>query len=455
MGFATDDEVALGETRPLDDTGGDSSTPSVRVRTEHPLTIDGRYDVKGVLGEGAMGVVYRARESLLDRDVAIKMISPQWSDDAAFADGFIREAQAMAKIRHPNVAHVYTFGKHQAAWYLAMELVRGASLADILSAHRQRGEVMSIHNAITIMSEVIAGVGAIHEAGLLHCDLKPGNIVVERDTGRPVIIDFGVATAMRSATTPLAGSPAYMSPEQHDESKERLTERGDIYALGCTAFELLTGHLPYRAATYSKIVRAHRESRIPRPSSVRPEVEAFDDVVMRAMAKKPEGRFQTCAEMFAALERARQSWNLNLDPPSVPELMPESHADERLLVVDDDPWFRNAAARAAELSFGARTVQVYRASSGAEALSITAQRMPTVILLDYMLPGLDGVGTLSAIRALPGGRDAQVIVVSGSVAEAKWRFAALGVADFLVKPVELDELIATIGRAVSRAAARG
>jgi serine/threonine-protein kinase len=366
----------------------------------------------------------------------------------------LEEARAMARIRHPNVVQVYAFGEHGDARYVAMEFIKGASLEHITTEHQARREPLSIHSALSVLREVIDGVSAIHDAGLLHCDLKPANIVVEEDTGRAVVIDFGVAVKARSAhAMPLAGSPAYMAPEQADDdgdSGSKLSEQSDIYALGVTAFEILTGALPYMARGYAQMMAAHRDAAIPRMSSLRPELAPFDALVCRALAKHPAERFTSCAEMKVALEEARALW---AQGPRMDSEVPSSAptADEvRVLVVDDDSLFRSAAARAAKLAFSDKIIRVLPASSGEQAVSIAARRMPNVILLDYMLPNLDGVATLSAIRSLPSGHDARVVVISGSVDEVRWRFAALGVKDFLPKPVDLDQLIGTLQAIVQR-----
>ena len=427
-----------------DDSAAPNSAPPMSVGE----LIDGRYEVKSTLGEGAMGVVYLAEEGVLERDVAIKTISSEWAHDAAFAKRFRDEARALAKIRHPNVVQVFTFGMHSGAYYLAMELVRGASLSSVLQAHKKRGERLSVHNAVAILAELISGVVAIHDAGLIHCDLKPSNVVVENDTGRPVIIDFGVATKTFSTEDrELAGSPAYMAPELAEFGE--MSEQSDIYAVGCTAFELLTSRLPYDARSFQLLLRLHASAPVPRMSSFRPELRPFDDVIARALGKRPQDRYASAAEMQVALDEAQARWTQRLAAPDDGPASTPGRNEVRILVVDDDPSFRRAATRAAKLAFNDKTIRALPASSGEEALAIAARRMPNLIMLDYMLPNLDGVATLSAIRSLPGGRETRVVVMSGSVEEVRFRFTALGVNDFFSKPVELDEMIESL-QAIAR-----
>lgn len=431
-------DPALSDTTPSEV----GAPPSLRpVRWDFEI-IDGRYHVEAVLGEGAMGVVYRAHEPALDRHVALKTISAEWVEDAAFSQRFHEEARALARIRHPNVVQLYTFGLHEGACFLAMELIEGASLAEVIRLHKERDAWVSVHNAVMLLSQVIDGVAAIHAASLLHCDLKPSNVVVEQDTGRPVIIDFGVATNASDGGRPLAGSPGYMAPEHRDGMC--LSEQTDIYALGCTAFELLTRRLPFEASSIDEMLHKHREAPIPRLSLIRPELEAFDEVIARALAKSPSERFRSCSDMRVALDRAHRHWGQHPSTPARPMDAPAPEQEPCVLVVDDDPGFRRALARVARLTFG-DGLSVITASSGEEALALAVQHLPRLIVLDYMLPRLDGVTTLSVIRSLPQGHDVRVVVVSASVEEVRWKFVALGVRHFLSKPVDLEQLSAMLG----------
>lgn len=441
----------LDGTRPLEDS--QPAVPRARALKRHspPTLIDERYDVMETLGHGSMGVVYLARERALDRPVAIKTIAPDLAHNPMFSKSFLQEAKALARIRHPNVVQLYTFGQHEGSYYLAMEFVDGSSLSKVLKTHRERGELLSIHNVLAVLDEAISGVGAIHEVGFLHCDIKPANIVVESDTGRAVVIDFGVATARTTQHESEAGSPAYMAPEQFEASDAPVTEQSDIYSLGVTAFELLTSELPFNGPSYAAMVDLHRLAPVPRMSTIRSDLAPFDGVVARALAKNPADRFTSAEEMRIALQEAQLLWSQHVSLPKLGRMSSPGLQEVKVLLVDDDPHFRKAAARATKLAFSDKSTRVLPASSGEQALAIAARGMPSLILLDYMLPNLDGVATLSAIRALPHGHDARVVVISGSVDEVRWRFAALGVKDFLAKPVRLDDLIETVQNIALRA----
>lgn len=406
--------------------------------------VDGRYEIASVLGRGGMGVVYRAREPLLGRDVALKTIATERVEDEDFAQRFHEEARALARVRHPNVVQIHTFGVHEDAWFLVMEFVRGASLAHVVALHDERNAQISPHNAVGILTQVIDGAAAIHAAGLVHCDLKPANVVVEDDTGRPVIVDFGVvAEARHDRDAALGGSPGYMAPEQGMASPQPTI---DVYALGCIAYELLAGALPYPARSVGELMRMHKEAPVPRLSEVRPELAPFDGVLARAMAKQPEDRFRDGAEMLGALVEAHQRWHSRPSPTG--SIARTDDGEPSILVVDDDPGFRAAVARAARLAFPDAGMRVVTAATGEEAVRIALDQLPRVVLLDYMLPRLDGVATLSVLRSLPGGHDLRVVVISGSVEDARWQFVALGVRHFLAKPVELATLVRTMSELV-------
>lgn len=412
---------------------------------------DGRYRLERCLGEGAMGVVYRATEIALERSVAVKTIAPDLAGEGVFAAQFIEEARALARIRHQNVVQVYTFGRTQGMFYLVMEFVEGSSLGSILEEHAERDELLSVHAALAIITEMLDGVAAVHEAGLLHLDLKPSNVVIESGTGRPVIIDFGVAIQARTdPDSPIAGSPAYMSPEQADPGLVKLTRQSDIYALGCTAFEMLTGTLPYEADTVRQLTEMHRSDPIPLLSQRRRGLGVFNEVIHRALAKEPERRFESATEMKSALQQAQLKWTQRMMSPSNGPISMASPEEIRVLVVDDDPDFSRSAARATRLAFEKNPFKVVRAESGEQALAQAARRMPDVILLDYMLPNIDGIATLTAIRSLPDGRDARVVVITGgSIDQIAHRFRSLGVTTFLSKPVALDDLVQTVRKLAS------
>jgi serine/threonine-protein kinase len=424
------------------------------------LVVDGRYRVIAEVGRGGMGIVYRAEDTGLGRSVALKMIAPRWLGDDAIVASFQREAKALASIRSQYVVQVHAFGVHEGSYFFAMEYVRGRTLRDILAEHADHGGIIPVHRSLTILQRIAQGLDAVHAAGIVHRDVKPSNIVIEEDTGRPVLVDFGVAVLHADPAAALAiGTPQYMAPEQAaaPSAAAVVTSQTDVYALGVVAFEMLTGKRPFDGSDVPQLMRAHARKAPPALSSIRRDLAPFDEPVARALAKDPAARHPTCAALVDALSRAGQPFAASQIPTLLPP--PGATAGEpaasqpspvprplRALVVDDNPIFRRFTAQATQLALFRHDkdlrVLVEGAASGEEAITRATITPPDLVLLDFDMPGLDGVDTLSQLRALPGGGRARVVVVSGRVGPAdRWRFAVLGVSHFVSKPIDFRQLV--------------
>lgn len=416
--------------------------------------IDGRYALESELGRGGMGVVYLARDTGLRRRIAVKVIAPALVSNPIVAERFCDEARALASVRSRHVVQVYSLGRHEDSYFFAMEYVRGRSLQRILAEHRAHREAVPVHRALTILARIAEGIDAVHEVGIVHRDVKPANIVIEEDTGRPVLLDFGLSVQGDggSAAT-IAGTPDYTAPEQTG----LILEYGvgpwtDVYSLGCTAFEMLAGRIPFDDLEPDVVLAKHARAPAPLVSMFRPELAPLDRVIARAMAKIPAERHASCGDFVTALCSASEEierWTAPIVRPAATPV--ESDAALRVLVVDDDPDFRKFATRAVTLAFYRQNVRVAAAASGAAALALTEQAPVDLVVLDFDMPGLDGADTLSRLRAMPGGLRARVVVVSGRVRPAdRWRFSLLGVNDFVAKPTELKALVETIGAIAER-----
>lgn len=415
-----------------------------------PALLDGRYRVESVLGRGGMGIVYLAMDVGLRRPVALKVIAPELGEDPAWVDALQEEAVVLASIRNQHVVQVHAFGRFGRSCFFSMEYVRGRNLREIMQEHRQHGAHVPLHRAVTILARLAEGIDAVHAAGIVHRDLKPENVVIEEYTGRPVLVDFGLAVT--DPTDPWSmsgGTPLYMAPEQTKQSPygPGVTTRTDVYAFGCLAFELLAGRPPFDDLPTDKLIEAHARNPAPPVSLARPDLAALDAAFARALAKNPDDRFESCSAFAQALAAAEAAASAEVQSssssaPSAARTAPEEEGVRRVLVVDDDPAFRRFATRAVQLAFYQQPLQLAAAGSGAEALASAWQRPPHLVLLDFDMPGLDGVGTLSRLRALPRGSQARVVVLSGKLGSMdRWRFSVLGVSDFVAKPVDLERLI--------------
>ncbi|MFN8149580.1 MAG: PASTA domain-containing protein [Solirubrobacterales bacterium] len=269
----------------------------MRLRADE--VVDDRYRLIERIGSGGMADVWRARDNELERDVAIKVLHENFARDKEFVERFRREASAAAGLQHPNVVSVYDRGSWEDTYYIAMELIEGSSLRDLINKGLDTGE------SVEVTRQVLAAAGFAHSKGIVHRDLKPMNVLIDRE-GRIRVTDFGIARAGDSEITQtgsVMGTAQYLSPEQAQGMD--VTAAADIYAIGIMLFEMLTGRVPFEGENAVAIAMKQVAEEPPLPSSLNPEVgPALDAVVMKALAKDPAERFQTAAEMTAALDSA-------------------------------------------------------------------------------------------------------------------------------------------------------
>lgn len=280
---------------------------------EQQVILGGRYRVERELGRGGMAKVFRGTDTVLGRPVAIKVLAPRFSDDASFVQRFRREAQAAARLSNPNVVSVFDTGTDDGVHYIVMEYVEGKTLADYLSGG---GRIMP-DRAIEIAEAVCDALAAAHAQGVIHRDIKPGNIMIT-PSGQVKVADFGIARVTTSAetieqTAAVLGTAAYLSPEQ--AQGRPVDARSDIYSLGCVLYEMVTGRPPFTGDS-PVAVASKQVLEPPTPPSkfnpdVSPELEA---VILRALAKNPDNRYASAAELREDLERARRGLPVEATP---------------------------------------------------------------------------------------------------------------------------------------------
>jgi serine/threonine-protein kinase len=260
----------------------------------------GHYRVIEKLGSGAMGAVHVAVDTFIDRPVAIKSLRPELTHDPDFVSRFRGEAKSLARLNHPNIATLYSTLVDDADLYMIMELVRGKGLDDVM---RERGKALGVKESLAIMAQAADGLSYAHEIGVIHRDIKPGNLMIAND-GRVKIMDFGIARVRGSQrltrTGTAVGTPLYMSPEQCRGGEG--DERSDIYSLAVVLYEMLAGATPFSAETEYDLVQAQINSPppplVPRVLGVSPQLEG---AIMTALAKKPDQRFQSMRAFSDAL----------------------------------------------------------------------------------------------------------------------------------------------------------
>src|SRR3954469_4661820 len=261
---------------------------------------DGRYRIERKLGAGGMADVYLAEDQELGRRVAIKILNSRHGNDDQFIERFRREAKNAAALNHPNIVSIYDRGEAEDTYYIAMEFLDGRTLKELIIG---RGAA-AINGAIEYARQILSGLRFAHRHGIVHRDIKPHNVLVDGD-GRVKVTDFGIARAGTSQMTEagsIVGTAQYLSPEQARGSG--VDQRSDLYSLGIVLYELLTGTVPFSGDTPVEIAMKHL-SQTPEPPSVRrPDLpRELDLVVMRALAKDPDDRYQSAEEMDLDLER--------------------------------------------------------------------------------------------------------------------------------------------------------
>ncbi len=282
----------------------------------------GKYRLVERLGRGGMAEVYKAYQPGLDRYVAIKLMHSYLSDDPDFVGRFRREARAVAALRHQHIVQVYDFDVQDDIYYMVQEYIPGGTLKSRLRQANERGETIPIEETVRIFKAICSAVDYAHSRGRIHRDIKPDNIMFDAD-GRPVLTDFGIATIVGgtrfTATGAMIGTPAYMSPEQG--KGEPGDERSDIYSLGVVLYEMVTGSVPFDADTPFAVVLKHVNEPLPLPRMLNPDVPyGVERVILKAMAKDPQDRYQIAGDLARDLERAVQ--DAQLLPLDTSEVMP-------------------------------------------------------------------------------------------------------------------------------------
>jgi len=268
------------------------------------MLLNDRYQLHDRLGEGGMALVYRATDQRLGRQVAVKMLRPQYGADPGFVERFEQEAQSAAGLSHPNIAAVYDTGEDGETRFIVMELLKPFTLHDLIG--RSHGGRLSPEDTVRYGSQIASAVAHAHSRGVVHRDIKPHNILFT-DDGLVKVTDFGIARALAAtsgtATGTILGSPSYISPEQASGVVAGPTS--DIYSLGVVLYEMLTGQPPYRGEQPVAIAVQHLNSRPQPPSERVPGIPpSLEQVVLRAMARRPEERYQSADALKLALESA-------------------------------------------------------------------------------------------------------------------------------------------------------
>ena len=258
--------------------------------------IDNRYKIISSIGEGGMANVYLAWDTILEREVAVKILRGDLSNDEKFIKRFQREANSASSLRHPNVVEMYDVGEDEGKYFIVMEYVKGKTLKSLI---KKRG-ALNLTEAIDIMLQVTSGIACAHDSYIIHRDIKPQNILILED-GRVKITDFGIAMALKNneltQTDSIMGSVHYLPPEQANGNGS--TTKSDIYSTGILFFELLTGRVPFKGDNAVEIALKHMKEPIPSVCKLNPEIpQSVENVILKACAKNPKNRYKSVSEMY-------------------------------------------------------------------------------------------------------------------------------------------------------------
>ena len=258
--------------------------------------IDNRYKIIGSIGEGGMANVYLAWDTILEREVAVKILRGDLSHDEKFIKRFQREANAASSLRHPNIVEMYDVGEDEGKYFIVMEYVKGKTLKSLI---KKRG-ALNLTEAIDIMLQITSGIACAHDSYIIHRDIKPQNILILED-GRVKITDFGIAMALKNneltQTDSVMGSVHYLPPEQANGNGS--TTKSDIYSTGILFYELLTGKVPFKGENAVEIALKHMKEPIPSVRKFNEEIpQSVENIILRACAKNPKNRYSSVAEMY-------------------------------------------------------------------------------------------------------------------------------------------------------------
>ena len=286
--------------------------------------IDNRYEILKSIGEGGMANVYLAWDTILEREVAVKILRGDLSDDEKFIRRFQREANSASSLRHPNVVEMYDVGEDQGRYFIVMEYVAGRTLKGLI---KKRG-ALNLSEAIDIMLQLTSGIACAHDSYIIHRDIKPQNVMILED-GRVKITDFGIAMALNNneltQTNSVMGSVHYLPPEQASGSGS--TVKSDIYSLGILMFELLTGKVPFRGENAVEIAIKHMKEPIPSVCSINPAIpQSVENIILKSCAKNPKNRYETVGEMYEDLKTCLDL--TRLEEKRVVYKYPEHSSDE-------------------------------------------------------------------------------------------------------------------------------
>ena len=291
------------------------------------------YHIDSLLGTGNMAAIYLGTDNVLGRKAAIKMIGQGFQTDEEYVMRFQREARAIAQLNHPHIVQLYRYGEVDGVLYMAMQYIEGASLATVLESYKEDREYIETEEAARIVREICGALDYAHGKGVIHRDVKPPNIMLDT-TGTAILTDFGLVLIKSDGTRGgVLGTPHYLAPEQA-MSSANATAQSDLYSMGVVMYEMFTNVRPFEAKRPIEVAMLHITQQPKSPREHRPELsEEVAAVILKAMQKKPEDRYQTGAELSAALDEALKKGGIGEPQGDAPKPAPAGTILSRTLTV--------------------------------------------------------------------------------------------------------------------------